>query len=484
MFGKNLAPQFIIIGSIFGLSLFISSCGSQSTIRPDDKAHVNFKTLAHKYPGLMFDPPSGIYLPGDREFFLTSKLVYNQGETIDVFSYSSSSDTYLELIDNHTDTIITKEILPTDRRKKIVYRLNEGLDLTQFNKTTLSIDEPLANQWYSILIKSVKSSKVINSIPIFIETKAQSNDILFVESTDTLRAYNYSGTLWSYYNMPPALGGVFYRPNAQPANYWFRNSSQKGNFKDVDCRDHLINADAYMQLSLKNMGYKFDRSSDTYLDKYENINNYKAIVFGSNNEYWTLEKLENIKKFIDDGGKVLILGGNNIYRWVERTNEGVYVWGSAILKNKWNSESQTQKLKSKNKLTKLKQVFLNKYLGTYYDTDGYDTYAPYQDVRDNQSIFGIKSELPHCDVSLKSGNPEPLVNGAAGASGGKTDKIQPATEGFQLIAKGMNPDNGGADLVYKVFPKNNGEVLNFGSIGLWSYLDDPKITKLIKEFLE
>ena len=483
MFVKKIALRPLIFGSIFGFSLLISSCGSESESRADNKADVNFKTLAVNYPGLKVDPPSGIYLPDDREFFLTSKLVYNQGETIDVFSYNSSSDTYLELIDNHTDTSIAKKMLPTDRRKKIVYRLNQGFDLSQFNKTTLSIDEPLANQWYSIVIRSVKSGKDIKSIPIFIEPKVQMNDILFVESTDTLRAYNYSGKLWSYYNMPQEFGGVFYRPNAQPANYWFRNSSQKVNFEGVDCRDHLINADAYIQLSLKDMGYKFDRSSDTYLDKYENINNYNAIIFGSHNEYWTLDKLENVKKFIDDGGKVLILGGNNFYRWVERTNEGVYIWGSGILKNKWNSESQTKKLKSMDKLNKLKKVFLNQYLGTYYDTDGYDTYAPYQDVTNKESIFGIKSELPHCDVDLKSGNPEPSATGAAGASGGETDKIQPGTEGFQLIAKGMNPDNGGADLVYKVFPKNNGAVLNFGSMGLWSYLDDPKITKLIKDFL-
>ena len=475
----------MLIGSIFGLSLFISSCKSQGTSLTYNKSPANFKTLQIKDEShLYLNPPSGIYKPVDKEIFLTNKLVYDHDEEINIFSYSSTIDVYFELVDNNTGSILTKKMLPTDRPREIIYKLNEGLDLSQFNKTTLSPNQPLVSQWYKIVIRSVKTDEAIKSIPVFIESKGQSNDILFVESTDTFRAYNYTGSFWSYYTMPQQFGGVFYRPNAQPAHYWFRNSSQRINFTGVDCRDHLMIADAYMQLSLKDMGFKFDRSSDTYLDKFENISNYNAIIFGSHNEYWTLDKLKNIRKFIDNGGKVLILGGNNVWRWVDRTNDGVYIWGSGILKRKWNSESQVQTLKSMSKLNKLKKAFLNQYLGTYYDSAGYNTYAPYQDVANKKSIFGKKSGLPHCDAQLQSNNPDTLATVGAGASGGETDKIQKGAEDFELIAKGMNPDKSGADLVYKVFPKNNGAVLNFGSIGLWSYLEDPKITKLIKDFLE
>ena len=413
--------------------------------------------------------PTGSYRPVDRDIFLSNKLVYGSGEDISVL-WQSSYDTTVELFNPKTSAVLFKAKLDKHSGKDIIYNISGGLDLDGFGVELIANSDNLENQWYNINVKISSSGQTIRSIPIFIEPRRQDSDILFVESTDTFRAYNFVGNFWSYYNMPMSLGGVFYRANSQPADYQIINDSDKKYFEDIECKEHLMNADAYMKLHLNEMGFSFDSSSDSFLDNYSNIKGYRAIIFGNHNEYWTLSKIKSVMRFIDDGGRVLYLGGNNAWRNVERVEDGVFIWDDGMLKNKWNSDVDSI---SETETNALKTLFLNQYLGSYYDRRGYKTDAAYsaRTQSGNIILFGQNSSLQHC------------ANAVVGASGEETDKLFPGNKGFRVIAKGVNPSDGGAEIIHKLFPEGGGEVLNFGSMSLWPFIDDPTISRFIHQFL-
>ena len=49
--------------------------------------------------------------------------------------------------------------------------------------------------------------------------------------------------------------------------------------------------------------------SDEALDDKTVFENIEYLIFGTHNEYWTVDKAVNVMNFIDAGGKVLFLGG-------------------------------------------------------------------------------------------------------------------------------------------------------------------------------
>ena len=72
-----------------------------------------------------------------------------------------------------------------------------------------------------------------------------------------------------------------------------------------------------------------------------------------------------------------------------------------------------------------------------------------------------------------------------GASGHETDKRTPSSPpGISLIAKGTNPDDGGAEMVHHRTP-NGGEVFSVGSISYTcSIAVDDQISKVTRNVLE
>ena len=202
--------------------------------------------------------------------------------------------------------------------------------------------------------------------------------------------------------------------------------------------------------------------SDEALDDKTVFKNIEYLIFGAHNEYWTVDKAVNVMNFIDDGGKVLFLGANTAWRKVFRETSRTWFHGNGL-----NNEPEFKTL-------------ITKYLGTYFDSADYDTYAPYNLVNQTAilDIFGINlsgesnlgkgSKFEHCKEKI------------SGVSGHETDKLAEGAEGFTILAKGLN-EKGGADLVYKSFA-SGGEVLNFGSLSTW-HNNDPYLSLLIQRFL-
>ena len=337
----------------------------------------------------------------------------------------------------------------------------------------------LGSGWFEIQIKNTKEDIV--NIPIFIDPDQINKKIVYVESTDTLMAYNYAYEVYkipNHYkktntNTPSALV-----PHNMPIIY---NQVSLNKPKEINCEDHLINSDMVQKVNLNKLGFDFQSISDELLDDKNTLNDIDTLIFGTHNEYWTKSKAKNIINFINEGGKVLLLGGNHAWRQVYRQNDKTWLHGFGLMKDPIFNE------------------LVKNYIGTYYTPSDYQTYAGIKildnkammkylsiDVEENL-LIGNGTRFDHCNKKI------------LGISGHETDKLTNISEGFIHLAKGQNPSSDsymfaeithlnkdqdkslGADIIYKSFP-SGGKILNFSSLSLW-HNKDPIINKMIENFI-
>jgi hypothetical protein len=119
-------------------------------------------------------------------------------------------------------------------------------------------------------------------------------------------------------------------------------------------------------------------------------------------------------------------------------------------------------------------------LGVAFSESGVMTAAPYRTLAADHWVFA--------DTGLRNGDLfgerslHERVSG--GASGHETDKITSSSpQQLDHLAKGMNPDNGGADMVY--FEQGAGAVFSVGSI-TWvsSLFPDDRVSRITRNVIE
>ena len=388
----------------------------------------------------------------------TDKLVYKSGEIIK-----------LRLIGNRKIDINIFKVANKGENDKVLeleLELNNGsfatfstFDgiLSPYEEINLKTSK-LGTGWFKIEIKS--SDKQTYEIPLFIDPYKIKNKILFVESTDTFKAYNrayYQYLIPNYYDGGITPKGTVVIPKNTPFIYKFLGSNE------INCHDHLMNSDLIHKTNLQDIGINFTPVSDNFLDQPDKFKNIDTIIFGSHNEYWTSAKAKNIMEFVDNGGKVLFLGGNHAWRQVFRD-----------VKRTWFNGDGLRNYPIFDKL-------INNYLGTYFTKSDYNTYADFK-ITNNillKNRFSLEiEEGVRIGKGTKFLHCNKFINGA---SGFETDKLTSESIGFTILAQGQNK-NGGADVVYKLFPKG-GEVLNFSSVSLWHNKDE-RINNIIREFIK
>lgn len=204
----------------------------------------------------------------------------------------------------------------------------------------------------------------------------------------------------------------------------------------------------------------FDVASDEFLEQTQNFNQYKLLILGAHNEYWTARKFQNLEDYIRRGGSLLVLGGNTAFRLVKKVDGHLLIWGKGLLDTEHDE-------------------FIKHNLGSYYDVRGYDTYASFRVVNSHPDLlpnlkkgeqFGSGTSLDHCRGIID------------GASGHETDKLLDGNSDFLVLAQGNNPSKGGAQIVYRKL-SSGGHILNFGSISLFHRIDDLTVTQLIENFI-
>ncbi len=213
---------------------------------------------------------------------------------------------------------------------------------------------------------------------------------------------------------------------------------------------HLAQAEWQVLAWLERQGHAYDLYSDYHLDDGTlDLRAYRILILSVHPEYWSEEMYRRTKRWVfEEGGRLMYLGGNGINCAVE------YLDGGRAMRclNPWPEECESRfhaRVESEANL-----------LGVVFTDAGAMTVAPYKVVEPEHWAFA-GTGLRRGDVF---GTRTLHERYGDGASGHETDKISVSSPGnVRLLARGMNPDAGGAHMVHFRTP-GGGEVFSAGSI--------------------
>ena len=202
---------------------------------------------------------------------------------------------------------------------------------------------------------------------------------------------------------------------------------------------------------------------------------YQVLVLSTHPEYWSRQMYDRVKTWVHEhGGRVVYLGGNGLNCDVEFLDEQTCIYRN----DDERRMRRDNKLESRFHLRGESEANL---LGVVYDPRGIMTAAPYRVVDQAHWVFnrtGLKAGNIFGQASLHERVP-------GGASGHETDKRSASSPpGARLLAKGMNPNDGGAEMVI-LEPAGRGAVFSVGSIN-WvsSLLVDEAVSQITRNALE
>jgi hypothetical protein len=226
----------------------------------------------------------------------------------------------------------------------------------------------------------------------------------------------------------------------------------------VECTDpiegraacHLAPAEWRLLGWLEREGFAYDLYSDQQLHQgVLDLDRYRVLILSVHPEYWSEEMYRAAKSWVfERGGRLLYLGGNGINCKVEYLEGG----NSMRCLNNWGKGLESRfhhQVESEANL-----------LGVVYSDPGAMTSAPYQVIQADHWVFAGTGLKPGDHFGTKTLH----ERYGDGASGHETDKISPSSpKNVQLLAKGLNPDDGGAHLTLVEAPGGGG-VFAAGSI--------------------
>jgi hypothetical protein len=168
-----------------------------------------------------------------------------------------------------------------------------------------------------------------------------------------------------------------------------------------------------------------------------NLDDYDVLLTGAHPEYWSREMYLELKDWVfNRGGKLMYLGGNGLNCEVEFPDSATMIVHNEVCEGTTPPEYESRMHKRLESEANL--------LGVVYDDDGAMTGAPYRVVDASHWVFA-GTNLANGDVF---GEMSQHMRCAGGASGHETDKITPhSPANVHLLAKGMNVDNGGAEMI-------------------------------------
>jgi hypothetical protein len=225
---------------------------------------------------------------------------------------------------------------------------------------------------------------------------------------------------------------------------------------------HTASAEWRLLAWLEREGYGYDLYADRQLhDGTLDLDAYDGFVVHTHPEYWSRQMYRRTKEWVfDRGGSLLYLGGNGLNAEVEYLDE------SRMRVN--NNESAVPVVADPTTIPD--DAYESRFhygvesegnlLGVVYTPVGITTAAPYE-VRDADHWAFSGTGLSEGD---QFGAETLQMRCAGGASGHETDKVSAfAPPGTRLLAKGLNPDDGGAEIVYYE-TDSGGSTFSVGSI--------------------
>jgi len=225
----------------------------------------------------------------------------------------------------------------------------------------------------------------------------------------------------------------------------------------------LVAAEWRLLAWLERQGFAHDVYADAQLhDGTLDLLAYEVLVLSGHPEYWSREMVERVEAWLEAGGRLLSLGGNSLNCEVEFVDQVslrflTYLGAGGPDLGMPNPDDPERPFDSRLHRTLGRSEA--SILGTATTITGFGTGAPYEVVAADHWVFaGLDLQAGDC-FGEKS-----LSGRCSGASGWETDKRTPSTpEEAVLLARGTNPDEGGAELLF--FPVGRGgAVISAGSI--------------------
>lgn len=217
--------------------------------------------------------------------------------------------------------------------------------------------------------------------------------------------------------------------------------------------EHLAPAEWRLLGWLEREGFDHDVYAETQFAAQDfPLDSYRVLVLSTHPEYWTRDMYRRLKEWVvTRGGRLAYLGGNGINCEVELID------GNRMIVFNGDNTSLPEGYESRFGLRGEPEASL---LGVSTTHAGYETGAPYRVIDPEHWAFS-GTGLARGDLF----GAESLDRRApGGASGHETDKRTPSTPpSAHLLAKGTNPDDGGAEMLHLEF-SGGGQVFSAGSI--------------------
>lgn len=218
---------------------------------------------------------------------------------------------------------------------------------------------------------------------------------------------------------------------------------------------HLAPAEWRLLGWLERNSFPYDYYAETQLDDGTlDLSRYRALITAVHPEYWTRRMYDRVKEWVfERGGRLLYLGGNGLNCEVKLNPDSSVSYLNGKLRG-----LDVEGLGGQESRMHLRHESEANLLGVVFTPAGAMTGAPYRVVEGKffegtglnaGDVFGEKCLHQRCP---------------GGASGHETDKRSPSSpKNVRLLAKGLNPDNGGAEMLIFDTP-SGGRVFSAGSI--------------------
>jgi hypothetical protein len=203
-------------------------------------------------------------------------------------------------------------------------------------------------------------------------------------------------------------------------------------------------------------GFAYDLYSETQLHQgLVDLDAYRVLVISTHPEYWTRDMYLGVKSWVfERGGRLMYLGGNGLNCEVEMLDASTMVVRNGDCRDIWS-----ERFGAESRFARRVESEAN-LLGVVFNDKGVMTAAPYRVVESGHWIFagtGLSNGDAFGEKCLHMRIP-------GGASGHETDKVSPSSpKNVRLLAKGLNPDEGGAEMVIFETSRGGG-VFSVGSI--------------------
>ena len=236
---------------------------------------------------------------------------------------------------------------------------------------------------------------------------------------------------------------------------------------------------------LEREGFAYDYYSEWQLHNGDlDLSAYRVLVLSVHPEYWSREMYERVKQWVHhEGGKLVYLGGNGLNCEVDFHGDESLTFKTYLAPSEGgalgmpNPENPDEYFDSRMHRTLESEANL---LGVVCTETGIMTAAPYRVANSDHWVFN-GTALKDGDLFGERSLHERIHGGA---SGHETDKISAHSPvNTILLAKGTNPNQGGAEMVYYQHA-NGGEVFSVGSITyVASLLVDPAVSQITANVL-